>query len=389
MSVHKRTTAKGVRWDVRYRHPEGFQRKKTFLRKSDADRFENETNVSMSRGDYIDPKAGRTTFQEVAEDWLSMQTHNRSTQQAMELRFRLHVFPLLGRMPVASIKPSTIKALTKQLEDLAPSYARVILVNVSSVLSSAVGDGLLAKNPAAGIERPKVDRGPVVVWPREHVQAVYESLPDRWKIVVVLGAGLGLRQGEVFGLSPDDVDFLGGMVTVRRQVKVFADNSMSFALPKGGKTRQVPLPRSVRDTLAAYLTRFPAKDVTLPWDGRPSDTPKPGTLVTVPLFLINRESNPLNRNYFNARIWKPALVAAGIKPTRDNGCHALRHHYASVLLSGGTPIKAVSTYLGHADAGFTLRTYTHPMDEDRDTARSAIDAALTGTSAMDAPSRAL
>ncbi|MFC9929917.1 integrase [Streptomyces sp. NPDC127190] len=41
--------------------------------------------------------------------------------------------------------------------------------------------------------------------------------------------------------------------------------------------------------------------------------------------------------------------------------HALRHFYASVLLDSGESIKALSAYLSHADARFTLRTYTHLM----------------------------
>lgn len=47
--------------------------------------------------------------------------------------------------------------------------------------------------------------------------------------------------------------------------------------------------------------------------------------------------------------------------------HALRHHYASVLLEGGISIRALAEYLGHADPGFTLRIYSHlmPNTEDR------------------------
>jgi len=55
----------------------------------------------------------------------------------------------------------------------------------------------------------------------------------------------------------------------------------------------------------------------------------------------------------------------------------LRHHYASVLLDGGESIKAVSEYLGHADAGFTLRTYTHLMPSSDERTRKAIDAAFS------------
>lgn len=309
MTVHKRAAGKDVRWDVRYRDPAGKQRKKTFTRLSDARAFDADTAATMRRGAYIDPVAGKTTFQQVAEDWLSIQTHNRSTRQATELRLRLHVFPVIGHLPVTHIKPSTVQGLARHLADLAPSYARVILVNVSTILSSAVRDKLLATNPATGVKRPKIEARDVTRWTRAMVHTMYEALPDRWNIVVLLGAGLGLRQGEIFGLSPDDVDFFGSTVHVRRQVKVFADNTSAHAEPKGGKVRDVPLPPSVRDALAAYLTRYPAKDVSLPWDGAVKrGTAKPGELVTVPLFLTNREGNALNRNYFNQHVWKPALA---------------------------------------------------------------------------------
>lgn len=75
--------------------------------------------------------------------------------------------------------------------------------------------------------------------------------------------------------------------------------------------------------------------------------------------LTTRERSALNRNYFNTRIWKPGQAQVGIEQSRDNGMHALRHWYASVLLDAGESIPAVSEYLGHSDPGFTLRTYTH------------------------------
>jgi hypothetical protein len=46
-------------------------------------------------------------------------------------------------------------------------------------------------------------------------------------------------------------------------------------------------------------------------------------------------------------------------PTRDNGMHALRHFYVSVLIDSGESVQAVADYLGHADPGFTLRVYAH------------------------------
>jgi integrase len=83
----------------------------------------------------------------------------------------------------------------------------------------------------------------------------------------------------------------------------------------------------------------------------------------------------------NAYVWKTALAAAGIEPSRANGMHALRHFHASVLLDAGESIKALSEYLGHSDPGFTLRTYTHLLPTSEQRTRQAVDRALTGGAA--------
>jgi site-specific recombinase XerD len=95
------------------------------------------------------------------------------------------------------------------------------------------------------------------------------------------------------------------------------------------------------------------------------------------LIVTSRESAALNRNYVNTFIWRPAVVATGLAATRENGMHALRHYFASVLLEDGVSIKAVATYLGHSDPGFTLRTYTHVMPSSEDRMRGAVDRALS------------
>ncbi len=92
------------------------------------------------------------------------------------------------------------------------------------------------------------------------------------------------------------------------------------------------------------------------------------------LLLTSRESCALNRNYFNTKIWRPALEEVKVELKRENACHALRHFYASTLLDAGESIKALSEHLGHADPGFTLRTYTHLMPNSAERTRKAIDA---------------
>ena len=48
--------------------------------------------------------------------------------------------------------------------------------------------------------------------------------------------------------------------------------------------------------------------------------------------------------------------------------HDLRHTFATMALQNGVDVKTVSSMLGHYDAGFTLRTYTHATRQMQDQA---------------------
>ena len=58
------------------------------------------------------------------------------------------------------------------------------------------------------------------------------------------------------------------------------------------------------------------------------------------------------------------------------GCTPCGTTTRAVLLDAGESIKAVSEYLGHADAGFTLRVYTHLMPASAERTRRAVDDAF-------------
>ncbi len=361
----------GKRWQVRWRNAQGLPRKLSFDRKPDADREAARITVELARGTYIDPNAGEITFREYAERWRTTQFSDPSTEYQVEIRLRLHVYPALGELRLRKITPSHLRDWLGSLT-MSRTYQHTIFANVSQILSAAVADNLIGRNPCRSrtLRPPRPDPVQVVPWPGDQVAAVHAALPEPYAIVVPLAAGTGLRQGEILGLSPADIDRRRRTITVRRQVKLTPGNRAYLAPPKGRKTRSVPLPDTVLAALDAHLTRHPARTVTLPWDG-PDGAP-----VTLGLVLTTRESTPVNRHYFNAKIWKPALRVAGVPATRDNGCHALRHFYASVLLDGGESIRTVSDRLGHADPGFTLRTYTHLLPETDTRTRGIIDTAL-------------
>jgi integrase len=364
----------GKRWLARWRDDTGRQVRKSFERRADAERFVAQMATDLARGAYSSPAAGKVRLAAYAEMWLAAQTSDPSTREAVALRLRLHILPALGGYELRALRPSTVQAWTRGLQgQLAPNYIRVIFANLSAILQAAVDDGLIARNPcrAGSVRPPAPDRRRVVPWSAEQVAAVADALPDRYRALVAVGAGCGLRQGELFGLAVEDVDFLRGLVHVRRQVKIVSAR-LVFALPKSGRQRDVPLAEQVALRLAAHLQTWPAVAITLP--GLPSGRPE-----TARLLFSTRERTALDRTYLNRHVWKPALDAAGVPATRDNGMHALRHHFASVLLEGGVSVKALAEYLGHADPGFTLRTYTHLMPASEDRARQAVDRALTNT----------
>ncbi|MFJ5287821.1 tyrosine-type recombinase/integrase [Streptomyces sp. NPDC088348] len=388
----------GMRYRARYIGPDGTEKSKSFpdRQKRLAERWLSEIEADMSRGHYIDPAASKTTFRQHADRWLAAQTTNVASQATTETQLRLHAFPYLGSRPLASFRPSHIRTWTRQLEDagLASSYRRSIFATVSAVLTAAVDDTLMPRNPcrSSSVTAPRASGERVMPWTAEQMFAVREGLPDRYRTMVDLGAGCGLRQGEIFGLPVESVGFLTGWLHVGLQIKVVKGRAF-FAPPKGEKPRDVPLPEQVGQALARHMSLYPPVDVTLPWlkpDGPP---------LTRRLVFSGPRGNHVYRSNFNISPWKPALAAAGLieKPknggplpsAREHGMHALRHFYASVLLDAGENIKALSSYLGHTDPGFTLRVYTHLMPSSESRTRKAVNSLYEpGSESEDGPGTA-
>ncbi|MFF4355874.1 tyrosine-type recombinase/integrase [Streptomyces sp. NPDC001604] len=372
----------GLRYRARYVAPDGTEKSKGFPDKQKrlADAWLTNIEADMARGQYIDPRAARITFREYAEKWLAALTTDLTSRAAVEGRLRLHALPYLGTRPVGSFQPEHIREWSRQLEGAVSSaqYRRLIFDAVSSVLNAAVDDRLLASNPcrARSVKAPRLLPTRVHPWSAEQVFGVRAGLPDRYRATVDVGAGCGLRQGEIFGLAVDNIGDLGWLY-VRQQVKKVR-GTLVFAPPKPGKLRNVPLDPEVSAALEENMKLFPPVDVTLPWL-RP-DGPK----VKHRLVFTNGVGSAIWSQGFNDQSWKPALASAGIIPVpekgqryaaaREHGMHALRHFYASVLLDAGENIKALSLYLGHSDPGFTLRVYTHLMPSSETRTRKAISA---------------
>jgi integrase len=217
------------------------------------------------------------------------------------------------------------------------------------------------------VQKPKAVKTEAIPWTAAEIEAVADGLPGRLAALPYLGSACGHRQGELFAVALDDLDFLRKIVHVEVQVKYLA-GCLFFAPVKNGKTRDVPVADEVIPVLAEHARQYPPVKVTLPWgapDGRP---------VTRALLFTAPDGGALNRSAFN-REWRDAWRAAGVDPERGrlNGCHVLRHTAASAWLSAGLSLAKVAAYLGDTKE-VVLATYAHFLPDDDDRAREIMNA---------------
>lgn len=360
-SVEKRIRDGSTTWLARWRDPDGRQRKRSFPRKVDADRFLTTVEHGILTGSYVDPAAGKVTFRAYAEQWRAAQVHRPTTMAHVETMLRRHAYPVLGDRPLAAIRPSEVQAWVKRLTTdcdgrpaLTPATVGVVHGLVAAVFKSAVRDRKLTGSPCEGIKLPKKEPRKIVPLSTEAVRAMAEAVPDRYAALVILAAGTGLRQGEAFGLTLDRVDFLRRTLTVDRQLVLVPGRPPFHAPPKTSASyRTVPLPQVVAEMLAEHIRAFPVEPE--------------GLLFTTPT------GDPLRRASFSATVWRPAVKRAGIGPAVF---HELRHYYASLLIRHGESVKVVQARLGHATAAETLDTYSHLWPDSEDRTREAVDVGL-------------
>jgi integrase len=374
---------RGKRWLAGWVDPEGRERTKAFGTKRPAERHANAMETDRERGEYIDPEAGKVRFEEVAARWLASRVVDPASLIRYESALRLHVNPVFGRRQMRSIKPSEIAAWVVDLDArFGPSTARTAFLVLHGTLSLAVDDETIKKNPAKAraVKVPAEKAGRIVVWGDDVVLRVVEGHSPKYRPIASVGAACGLRQGELFGLAEEDIDFDEMVIHVRRQVKKLG-REFVFALPKNDTERTVPMSEGTALILREHIDAHEPRLYTLPWeklDGEPR---------SVKLLFRWTDDKHIRARTYDELVWKPALFYAGVigEPrkdgrgrrqyvsSRENGMHALRHYYASITLADGVNIKELAEYLGHGDPGFTLRLYTHMLPSSHERARKAVD----------------
>jgi integrase len=147
-------------------------------------------------------------------------------------------------------------------EHLAPSTIEVVYSFLAGAFRAAVRDRLIVATPCVDVRLPKREPKRVEPLATEQVEALITAMPDRYRALVVIAAGTGLRQGETFGVELDAIDWLRRTLHVRQQLVQPRKGEPVIGPPKTPASyRTVPLPRVVIDALTAHTAAFPASAV--------------------------------------------------------------------------------------------------------------------------------
>jgi integrase len=216
----------------------------------------------------------------------------------------------------------------------------------------------LAHDPLAGLPRIRLPRAKRR--PHFELEQVFELLtaaaatpPDDTIIRVALYSGL--RRGELFALTWDDVEpgngQDGGRLHVRRSIYQGA-----ITTPKTEDSdRVVDVPQRLLDELAVYKVMHPPIGdgfVFRQATGRPLD---PDTWHRERLVPLLRQ----------VKLYRPGT-----------GLHSLRHTYVSLMIQLGEDVRYIADQVGHSTTQLTRDVYAHVFSKARVSAMQRLNAAI-------------
>lgn len=371
-----------------WREPSGSQRSKTFGTEREAKTFLASVEVTRSNGTYVSPHAGRTRFGEHAKAWMDTWNNERTTSARDKSIMKTHVLPQWENWQLGKIDHLSVQ---KWITELSAKRSRATVVEckrlTSGVIRSAMKNRLIGTDPTAGIRIPKRrirDTDEQVISRDQARELLLPAVrPDRYRTLVATAAFTGMRWGETIGLCRDAVNLDDGVVSVIRTVTEVAGHMEFKPFPKSAAGRRtIPVPNWLADDLEDYMSRHPA--------GRHD-----------PIFT-NDAGNPLSRTLFRSRVWRPALVRAGllgevaavedkfeavwmdqdgdvfsevfgkyeqavqhVARSEHGGLrfHDLRHSYGTWLADDGIPPHRLAKIMGHENVTTTMQLYVRRTDD--------------------------
>lgn len=321
------------RWRARWReYAGGPQRARHFDTLKEANSFLVAVQHDLARGVYVTPEDAAVTFPEYVEVYLSRQIWRRATRANGE-RALARAAAHWGDRPLASIRRADVQAYVASLS-LAPSSVQTEMKYVRGLFRMAVLDRVVGRDESAGVKLPRITSGRIDPLSRAEVDALEAAAPEWFRVAIVLGATLGIRQSELRALTIDRVRFLTREIRIScqadRHAETFGDTKTVNSV------RTVPVDSSVLDEIAATGIR---SGYVL---GRYATTSTFGNA-----FRATRERAGIDSK------WR---------------FHDLRHYAASEMLGAGLSVPAVAAILGDTPTT-VLRTYAHFVASDEDKVR--------------------
>ena len=337
-----------MRWLARYVDDRGREHTKAFKRKVDATRWLDSQTAAIVSGTHVAPRDAQLTVQQWCGMWMEGYKVNRESSVRSA---RVHIRQIVdefGGMPLSALRPSEVKTWVARLhaDGLEQSYVYALHARLSQIMSDAVHDGVLGRNPCSRRTSPPMGKAKVYVATTEQVWAIHDAMPDHLRVAVLLGAFAGLRVAEVSGLHVSDVDFIRGVVHPKQQWP-------SKPLKTPGSDQPIPIPQDLALLLAASVKKYGGGDMMVTNGG--------GTDRCGP-WIIERAMRDVRE--------KIDGLPEGFT------FHDLRHYLASLLIAKGADIKTVQARMRHASARTTLDTYGHLWPDADESTRSAIGAVI-------------
>jgi integrase len=320
-------------------------------------------------GTALDPS--RVTLREYLERWL---THiatqiTPKTEECYREIVENRIVPALGNVTLAKLRPEQIAqayadALARGGRDgtgLSPRSVQMMHRTLAQAFKQAVKWQLLASNPAAACNGPRVERREMKVLDMAATASLIQfARGSRIYVPVLLLALCGLRRGEAVALRWNRLDLDAGRMSVSTSIEQTAQG-LREKPPKGGRPRSVILPAFLIDELRKH--RIKQAEDLLRLGVRQTDNTH---------ICLREDGNP----------WPPRLITrAFVSLIRASGLprvrlHDLRHGHATHLLAANTHPKVVQERLGHASIELTLNVYSHVLPSMQEDAAATIDAAM-------------
>lgn len=367
---------RGKRWRGRYKLPSGRWGSvardadgRPFLTKRAAREYAEDLEADVRRGDFINPRDGRTTIAKWAEEWIESLDVGHLTLRDYRSRLRAVILPEWGNVAVADITPVAYNTWEKKLRD--QGYAENSISGVRSTFRTMMEDARLSRlRPDNPIPDRKAGRRGRYVSRRREPERVYPTARQALYVArnafALRGLGMyamvltsyytGLRIGELAGLTRDrlqleDVDGTGARIMLEYQSQ-YVDGKPTLVPAKYDSARGLIIHRGLAELLADVLALSPSEFVfTAPQGGRLLIGGDFYTYTWRPI-VDGRPAMPASRGRPAQPGIRPVLGAEGMDP------HGVRHGHKVALDEAGHPAVAVEERMGHVLQG-VAGTYSH------------------------------